>query len=133
MNVKINLITYPDKLHNNADSVLLVSPSQPVMADFQSTILANAQDDLNVYAYESGEPVDWLLDVAAIVDMIIIDIDNVDLPERNLLSFLIAKSKTYWLTNVQDIVYNYISKQRIYNFKTIDKIGGTIVEASIEE
>jgi len=65
--------------------------------------------------------------------MIIIDIDNVDLPERNLLSFLIAKSKTYWLTNVQDIVYNYISKQRIYNFKTIDKIGGTIVEASIEE
>jgi hypothetical protein len=36
---------------------------------------------------------------------------------------MIAKNKTYWLTNSQDSVYNSLSSNKIYNLDFLSKIG----------
>ena len=42
---------------------------------------------------------------------------------------MIAKPKTYWLTNATDIVYTHISSNRIYNISTISSaLGGKNAE-----
>jgi hypothetical protein len=42
---------------------------------------------------------------------------------RDLLSYMIAKNKTYWLTNSQDSVYNSLSSNRVYNLDFLSNIG----------
>jgi len=61
-----------------------------------------------------------------ICDLIIVDIDNCPSYVKDLLSFIIAKPKTYWLTNAVEVVYNHISSNRIYNLSILERIGDSI-------
>ena len=36
---------------------------------------------------------------------------------------MIAKNKTYWLTNSQDSVYNSLSNNKVYNLDFLSNIG----------
>ena len=116
---KINIVTYPDQLHNADYEILLVYPSQQVFRELQSTFLATYTEDANIYIYDKEryvkEEIDWLLTTMKGVDLVIVDVDNTFPFIRELLSYIISKNKTYWLTNAETSVYNHISNNRIYN------------------
>lgn len=125
--MNINLITPPDILHNDNFQLLVVGPSGSLSKEIQNTIFKNANDSLNVYIYDrqeyKGEDVDWLLNVFKQSDLVIVDVDNCASHCRDLLSYMIAKEKTYWLTNSQDSVYNNLSKNKIYTLDSLSSIG----------
>ena len=126
MNNKINLITPPDRLYNNNYSFLLIYPSTIVKEQFNN-IISDDDRALNVHLYEvehdEHDP-DWLLGLAKQADIVIIDIDNCPSNIASLASYFIANTNTYWLTNGEQLFYNKISSNRIYNLDNIVH-GGT--------
>ena len=118
---KINIVTYPDQMHNDSYEVLLLYPSQRVLQDLQKNFLAHYEDNANVYIYDKEiyvkEELDWMLTTLKCADVVIADIDNTLPFFRDMLSYIVAKDKTYWLTNADKSVYNHISSNRIYNLE----------------
>lgn len=129
----INIVTYPDQLFNDSYEILLLYPSKDLQNELQEKFLTHFEDDSNVYLYDkrhyNKDEVDWILKIFKSVDIVIADVDNCSHWFRDLLSYMIAKNKTYWLTNSQESVYNHISKGKIYNLdfllETGDKCGKT--------
>lgn len=125
---KINLVTYPDHLFNDSYEVLLLYPSKDLQKELQEKFLTHFEDDSNLYLYDKDryakEEIDWVLKVFKSVDIVIIDIDNTAPFFRDMLSYFIAKNKTYWLTNAQESVYNHINKNKVYNLDFLLNIGG---------
>ena len=123
----LNIITPPDKLYNDALVVLLVYPTTELQEAVQSH-LVDIDDDINIYVYDkqvyADEDIDWLLTIFAMSDITIINVDTVQHHLRDLLSFMIAKSKTFWLTNGENRVYNKLSNNRIKNFEFLSNLGG---------
>ena len=114
-------------LFNDSFQLLIVYPSKQLQDELQDTFLANSALDVNVYVYDKPvqvkEEIDWLLSVFKQCDNAILDIDNSSPWTRDLLSYMIAKNKTYWLTNSHDSVYNSLSNNKVYNLDFLSKIG----------
>lgn len=130
----INLITPPDKVYSDAISVLVVFPSKALQEQIQNEIFPNAKESINVYLYDKPQytlaDTDWLLSVFSLSQIVIIDVDQCPSYVKDLLSFMIAKPKTYWLTNAVDSVYNHISGNRIYNISILSSaLGGNSEES----
>jgi hypothetical protein len=129
---KINIITPPDKIYNETYSIQLIFPSKITLDEVQKQIIEKV-DNLNVYLYNKSmytkDDVNWLLDTFFIADFVLIDIDNSPPYLRDLLSFLISKPKTYWLTNANNCIYNHISNNRLYNLEILSRIGDKIEES----
>ena len=112
---KINLITPPDSLFNTNISYLLVKPSTKLKIQFQ-TILSAIDDEVNVYIYDTDViDVQWMLNAANNVDIIIIDIDNCDPVTKNFVSILLSLPITHWITEDEITPWSLISRNRIYN------------------
>ena len=124
---KINIITPPDILYNDNYQILLIYPSKPLQDELQDKFLNSTDTSVNVYYYDkpvyTKEETDWLLSVFKMCDLALIDIDNTSPWARDLLSFMIAKPKTYWLTNSQDSVYNSLSNNKVYNLDFLSTTG----------
>ncbi len=124
---KINIVTPPDLLFNDSFQLLVVYPSKQLQDELQNNFLATSEEDVNVYVYDKpnqvNEEVDWMLSVFKQCDMAIVDVDNTSSWARDLLSYMIAKNKTYWLTNSQDSVYNSLSNNKVYNLDFLSNIG----------
>lgn len=123
----INIITPPDKLFNDAVQVLLVYPTTDLKNAIQDKLI-DIEDDINIYVYDkenySTEDIDWLLTIFKMSDIAIIDVDNVQSHARDLLSYMIAKPKTFWLTKGENRVYNKLSNNKIKDFEFLSKLGG---------
>jgi len=130
----INLITPPDKVFSDAVGVLVIFPSTTLQQQIQNEVFPNAKESINVYLYDKQQytsaDVDWLLSVFNLCQIVIIDVDQCPSYVKDLLSFMIAKPKTYWLTNAVDSVYNHISSNRIYNISILSTALGGISEES---
>jgi hypothetical protein len=126
---KINIISAPDKIYNDSLNMLVMYPSPTMQADLQAWLLELETLSLNVYFYDeqtfSEDKFTWLLDVFNFADLVLIDIDSVPTFSnvKHILSYMIAKPKTYWLTSHGHIVYNYISNNRIYDLSFLSNIG----------
>ena len=124
---KINIVTPPDMLFNDSLQLFLLYPSKQLQDELQDKFLANTEADVNLYVYDKPvydkEEVDWLLTVFRSCDVAILDVDNSSTWTRDLLSYMIAKNKTYWLTNSQDSVYNSLSKNKVYTLDFLPTIG----------
>ena len=123
----INIFTPPDKLFNDAVQVLLVFPSSDLESQVQES-LVDIEEDINIYLYNkevyAEKDLDWLLTVFKMSEVTIIDIDSVPVYAKDLLSYMIAKNKTFWLTKGNNIVYNKLSNNKIKDFKFLSKLGG---------
>lgn len=133
MSDKILIITPPDKLFNQNNSCLLIYPSNGVRQQFEK-LLANSSQGQNVYLYsiepnieeEVEHDIDWLLTVSKMCETVILDLDNCPLDIRMLGSYLISLPNTYWLTSEDNLMYNKLSPNRIYNLDKIEHlIGGS--------
>ena len=114
-------------LFNDSYQLLVIYPSKQLQDDLQNNFLANIDTDVNVYLYDkpvhTKHEVEWLLNVFKQCDTAIVDVDNTSPWARDLLSYMIAKNKTYWLTNSQDSIYNSLSNNKVYNLNFLSKIG----------
>ena len=126
---KVNIISPPDKIYSDSFTILIVYPNPNVQSELQKWLLSLENFSANVYFYNENsfneENAKWLLDVFNISDITIIDIDNVPSHSNinQLLSYMIAKPKTYWLTNYQYLVYNLLSNNRVYDLSFLSSIG----------
>ena len=90
-------------------------------------ILAEMEDSINVYmfSYEDVQYSDWLLNLHKICDVVLVNLDNLEPEIRTIMSYLISFDNTYWLTKGENLLYNKISSNRIYNIEQIkQRIGG---------
>lgn len=130
--MKINLITPPDKIYNDAVSLLLVFPSKDIQKQVQDEILSTVETGLNVYIFDqknyTKDSVDWLLNIFTLSNIVLVDVDQCPPYVKDLLSYMIAKPKTYWLTNAIETVYTHISSNRIYNLSVLRNLGGSVEE-----
>lgn len=130
--MNINLITPPDKVFSDAVNVLVIFPSKDLQQQIQNEVFPNAKESINVYLYDKPQytntDVDWLLSVFNLCQIVIVDVDQCPPHIKDLLSFMIAKPKTYWLTNAVDSVYNHISSNRIYNISILSSALGGLSE-----
>ena len=112
----VTLITPPDKLFNNAYSILLINPSAEIRQGI-SDMLGAASKEVNVYLFDDNTSNDiaWLLETMQQAQMTILDLDNSGSATRNFASFIMAHPKTFYLTNDQLTPYNLISANRIYD------------------
>ena len=118
----LNLITPPDILYNKTKSILLIHPSKTVKEQLND-ILKDVQQDIDIYLYESEDEHEWVLNLHRICNLVIIDIDNCPSSTRDAVSYFIGFSNTFWLTNGDNMYYNKISNNRIFN---LDWIGGKL-------
>lgn len=134
MENKITLITPPDKVFNQSTSCLLIYPSNSVKEQAQ-TILNNAVGHRNVYMYSVSDDesdIDWLLSIAKMSDVVILDLDNCSRHVKMLAAYIISLPQTYWLTNEDKWLYNKLSPNRIYGLDVIEHlIGGSLEETKI--
>lgn len=127
--MKLNLITPPDKLLNKNLSFLLVCPSERIKQDF-NVVIKDLQQDVNVYLFEETQEdntTSWLIDVANIVDYIILDSDNVSLNEW-IIGYLLAFNNCFYLTTGESRPYNNICMNRIYDLSWIVTKEGENIE-----
>jgi len=126
---KIVLITPPDKLFNQNPSCLLIHPRETIRQEAQE-ILARSNNAQNIYLYNVNDDqsnVDWLLTVAKISELVILDLDNSPEHVRVLGSYLVSLPHTYWLTSEDWMQYNKLSSNRIYGLDVVEHlIGGSI-------
>lgn len=124
--VKINLITPPDKLQNIHTTFALVYPTDDTKSQFQN-LINNLEGILNVYLYDTPDDdpaLVWLYDIVKYSDYVILDIDNFPPLHKDAISYLIAHNNVFWLTKGENVVYNTTSKNRIYNLDWLyDSIG----------
>lgn len=113
----INLITPPDKLYTKELSFLLINPSDQIKSQFND-IFKHIQKTVNLYLMEErhDENVAWSIDVAHLVDYVIIDIDNTN-DLGWLVGYFLSFDKTYYLTKDMQMPYNVINSNRIFDVK----------------
>ena len=113
----INLITPPDKLYTKELSFLLINPSDQIKSQFND-IFKHIQKTVNLYLMEErhDENVAWSIDVAHLVDYVIIDIDNTN-DLGWLVGYFLSFDKTFYLTKDMQMPYNVINSNRIFDVK----------------
>ena len=124
----INIITPPDVLYHGAIEVLLLCTSDVVKNEVQQA-LVDIEHDINIYVYEPNEvltdnDIDWILNIFTKSQITIIEIDKVPAVLQPILSYMIAKPKTFWLTNGNNRVYNKLSNNRVHDFEFLSNLGG---------
>lgn len=131
---KINLITPPDSLFNSNISYLLVKPSTKLKIQFQ-TILSAIDEEINVYIYDNDVvDVQWMLNAANNVDVIIVDVDNCDDVTRSFVALLLSLPITHYLTEDEITPWSLISRNRIYNLDwLVDQIKAAAEEDDNED
>lgn len=124
----INIITPPDVLYHDAVEVLLLCTSDDVKNKVQES-LVDIDADINIYVYEANEhltdeDLDWMLTIFQKSQITVIEVDNVPPVLQPILSYMISKPKTFWLTNGENRVYNKLSINKIQNFEFLTSLGG---------
>ena len=128
MTNKITLITPPDVVHTKEYSVLLIYPSDIIKDEFNN-LSKNLNQSINLYMYDCSQEhyPDWLFNVIKQVDTVIVDIDNCPSQVKDIIGYILGYNKTFWLTNGEQMFYNSINRNRIYNLDFLkDTIGGPL-------
>lgn len=120
----ITLITPPDKIFNQSNSILLIYPSDESKQAIQS-FLAESNKHFNVFLYTEESNIDWLLSVHKFCERTFLELDNLPPELAKLVSYFISFNSTFWLTKGEHLYYNKLSANRIYNFDFLNTwIGG---------
>lgn len=126
----ITVITPPDKIFNQNTNIFLLYPSDKIKSDLQD-ILANSKTKVNIYIYENKDEhdVDWLFTIQKISDITIVELEELPLEIKQIQSYLVSQSNTYWLTKGENIWYNKLSVNRVYDLHFLNtKLGGETLE-----
>lgn len=113
----IYLVTPPDTLYNKNHNILLIYPSDHLKTELQNTLkVSNKQ--FNIFLYElpnESQDINWLLAQHRLCNTVLIDIDNVSQHVRDMISYIISFTNTYWITQGENILFNKLSCNRFYH------------------
>jgi len=104
---KITLISYPDYYHDQSRKALLVNTTADERNTVQQFLQAN-DIELSIYTYNNENQIEWLLNVANMVDTVYINVDNTTDRSYHYLSYLISLTNTTW--NSREIDYSIINR-----------------------
>lgn len=126
---KLTVVTPPDRLYTNNTSFLLIYPSNLIKEQFEQAI-SEFDCNFTIYIYNQEDTlhdVDWLLSYCSVADFVILDIDNCPSNIRDLASYIVANTNTYWLTRSDRTFYNKLSANRIWHLDFLrEQIGGKL-------
>lgn len=118
---KIKIITAPDILFEQAQSITVICPSVDLKKNLEE-YLKTVQASVNVYLYsEEDKDISWLLKVANMADYVLIDIDNCNEEASHFLSYLLTLSNTYYTCSHMKVEWNLLNKNRFFDFPQFTK------------
>jgi hypothetical protein len=113
---KIKVITAPDIIFDQAQSILVVTPAQDLKEQLE-LYAVELNDHINIYVYTGLEKdIKWLLTTAKMVDYIVVDIDNLPEEETQFLSYILSLPNTYYRCLNMRSQWMLLNKNRFYNF-----------------
>lgn len=122
---KINIVTYPDTLHNSAISIVLLFPTKELLNLIQNQFLKEFSNDVNIYLFDrleyNKEEINWLLTLTKSSEFTVVDIDNTATYLRDLLAYIIARQNTYWFSKTDNSIYKHLSSNQVYNLDFLPK------------
>jgi len=129
MTNNITLITPPDVVHTKEYSILLVYPSDVIKDEFNN-LTKTLNKSINLYLYEctAEHHPDWLFNMIKQVDNVIVDVDNCPSPVNSIIGYILSYNKTFWLTNGEQMFYNSINRNKVYNLDFLNEIIGGPLE-----
>lgn len=126
MTKKINLISPPDKLHNNNFTFNLINTT-PEEQESVSMFLAkdSRSEEINVYVYNNESNPTWILDVVDGQNSTYINLDNTQDISVKYTSYMLSQSNVFYNTkdgNSKEI-YSLINPNVVESVKEfLDKI-----------
>lgn len=105
MKSKITLITPPDFYENLNISLLFVNIKVQDQISISEWLGGSEVDeDINIYFFEKGQDLPWLLYAASAADYKFIDLDSCDVTDSFLIGYLLAKPNTFYTTSKKEIL-----------------------------
>jgi hypothetical protein len=118
---KIKIITVPDIMFDQAESLLVIAPGADLKNHVQDYAVS-FDNHLNIYVYTGLEnDIKWLLTVAKTVDNVLIDIDNCPDDVIQFLSYLLSFPNTYYRTVNMRAPWDLLNKNRFYDFPKLNE------------
>jgi len=126
---EINIITPPDKLFDKRTSLLLICPSNELRLNLENILKKDALY-INIYLYvlnTESPSLEWLLDIHRFVDICVVELEQLPYHLKCIESYLISFPNTYYITNGENVLYNKISHNRIYQISDcFDRLRGVV-------
>lgn len=126
MTKKINLISPPDRLHNNNFTFNLINTT-PEEQEAVSMFLAknDVAEEVNVYVYNNESNPNWLLETVDGKNNTYINLDNTGDISVKYTSYMLSTSNVYYSTKDKNTkeVYSLISANYVTDIKQfLDKV-----------
>jgi hypothetical protein len=113
---KIKIITAPDRIYDQSQTMLVITPSESLKDAVQKYAL-DCSEHLNIYLYTGDEDnIAWLLSVANSVDNILIDMDNSPISVSQFFAYILSIPATYYRCTNMQAPWDLINKNRFYDF-----------------
>ncbi len=113
---KIKIITAPDRIYDQSQTMLVITPSDTLKDAVQEYALG-CSEHLNIYLYTGDEDnIAWLLSVANSVDNILIDMDNSPVSISQFFAYILSIPTTYYRCTNMQAPWDLINKNRFYDF-----------------
>lgn len=113
---KIKIITAPDRIYDQSQTMLVITPSESLKDAVQKYALS-CSEHLNIYLYTGDEDnIAWLLSVANSVDNILIDMDNSPISVSQFFAYILSIPTTYYRCTNMQAPWDLINKNRFYDF-----------------
>jgi hypothetical protein len=117
----IKIITPPDIIFDNSYKILVINPYNDLKQSTEEWA-TNEDHAISIYYYNIHDSdVKWLLTMANICDVILIDVDNCNDHVNSFLSYLISLSTTYYRTSHNMQPWNLLNQNRFFDFPVLPK------------
>lgn len=115
----IKVITAPDIVYDQSYKILIINPADDLKLNLEQWAL-NSNKHLSIYYYTAEDSdLSWLLTVANISDLILLDLDNLTANVEILQSYLISLPQTHYRCKNVKAPWHLLNKNRFWDFPTI--------------
>lgn len=118
---KIKIITEPDRIFDQSQTLLVISPSD-ILKEAVHNYALNCDQHLNIYLYSSTDDnIEWLLSVATSADNILIDMDHCSKTVSQFFGYLLSMPNTYYKCENMQARWDLLNKNRFYDFPKLNE------------
>jgi hypothetical protein len=115
----IKIVTCPDVIFDKSRKVFSICPGADLVNKLEDWAV-DQEDSISLYYFNDKDTdLKWLMTIANISDLIILDIDYIDGHTNHFLSYLLGFTKTYYRCSHMQQPWNLINTNRFYDFPSI--------------
>lgn len=121
MKDQIKIITAPDTVFDQSRKLLIVQPFDDLKDNLEQWVL-DGEDAVSIYYYtKEDQDLKWLLTVANIADVILLEMDNFTEDVSQFTSYLISLPATYYRCNHPKSPWELLNQNRFYDFPDFER------------